>query len=350
MVNEITKLLDAKLCLDTDNKDLQSGFENLISMSLASGTWAKYNSGWRSLLSFEDYLGKKLSWPIDIVNVRSYVVWCITVKKLASSTVKTYLSALAIAHTLKGYSVQCFSSDKIVSMLLTGADNAKNLYTPTSSVRRAMTLSTLKIIGHKIAKSQYSVFDKQMLWCVCTTAFFTSVRLGEILSAKVNSLDIHSTLLWKHVKFLSDCEILLYVPSTKTSRCKGEFIDMFSFHQKEVCPISSMKRLLNLASLIQSFSLENPVFMFESGKMLTTAKLNEILKNLLSDIFVPGENAITCHSFRQAIPSVLNSHPSIFTQSEIKCWGRWVSDSYLVYLKLQRDRRRTLFQKIANVL
>jgi hypothetical protein len=47
-----------------------------------------------------------------------------------------------------------------------------------------MTLSTLKIIGHKIAKSQYNVLDKQMLWCVCTTAFFYFCQIRQNMYCK----------------------------------------------------------------------------------------------------------------------------------------------------------------------
>jgi hypothetical protein len=149
---------------------------------------------------------------------------------------------------------------------------------------------------------------------------------------------------------MNDNEILLYIPATKTSHNKGEFIDLFPFENNPVCPVSALKRLLNLALSKKLFDMNKPVFMFENGKCLTVQKLNCILKELLKDIFIPGENSISCHSFRQGIPSVLNSHPKIFSHSEIKCWGRWISSSYFVYLKLQRDSRKLLFKKITEVL
>ena len=44
-----------------------------------------------------------------------------------------------------------------------------------------MTLELLKILGHEIAKTDWPENSKQVLWCACTTAFFGSFRLGEIL-------------------------------------------------------------------------------------------------------------------------------------------------------------------------
>jgi hypothetical protein len=325
-------------------------FEKLIKLSLANATWSKYNSGWKAFKDFESQNNFVCGWPISIEKIRSFTIWCIAEKKIASTTVKSYLSALNIAHALKGHDCKSFCSDKIIQLLLAGAENVKNTAAPAVSSRRAMTLSALKLIGHYVAKSQYSMFDKQVIWCICTTSFFTSVRIGEILSTKTLSFDPNSTLVWKNVKFMKDNEVLLFVPSTKTSKNRGEFIDMFPFENSSVCPVSSIKKLLNLALSKNLFDMEKPVFMFENGKCLTTQKLNCILKDLLKDIFTPGENSISCHSFRQGIPSVLNSHPKIFSHSEIKCWGRWISSSYFVYLKLQRDSRKLLFNKITQVL
>jgi hypothetical protein len=96
--------------------------------------------------------------------------------------------------------------------------------------------------------------------------------------------------------------------------------------------------------------MQKPVFMFSSGKCLTTRQLNQVLKDMLSDIYEPGLNQISCHSFRSALPTFLNTKPNLFTKVEIQQQGRWKSDSYKLYLKLHRDSRRDLFNKIASAL
>jgi hypothetical protein len=170
--------------------------------------------------------------------------------------------------------------------------------------------------------------------------------MGEILSANVSNFDCNSTLLWKHLKFFNNDEILLYIPSTKSSKCKGEFLEVFPFPDTSCCPEKTLKKLMSLHLRQGIFDLEKPVFTFSSGQHLTPSKLNTVLKDLLCDIYVPGVNAISCHSFRSALPSLLHSHPNIFSSHEIQTWGRWQGISYLVYLKLHQKTEGALSQKL----
>jgi hypothetical protein len=100
----------------------------------------------------------------------------------------------------------------------------------------------------------------------------------------------------------------------------------------------------------KTFDLDLPVFAFNRSSFLTTQKLNGILGQLLKEFYEPGVSSITCHSFRQGIPTLINSKPEVFSKEDAQTFGRWASDSYLLYLKQHRSRRRCLFNKIANVL
>jgi hypothetical protein len=353
MVNEITVLLNSKLCLGAAGQikpELQDNFVKLINMSLSASTWSKHNSGVKNLALFEQFINCKCIWPLDIQILRSFTVWCITVKKISSATTKAYLYSLSLAHKLQGMECVDYLKDKILNLILTGAENVKDIYNPKDYTRRAMNYSTLLLIGHKLALSEFNEYDKQVIWSACSIAFFTSVRLGEILSSKVFSFDPKTTLLWQNVKFMSKNEILMYVPSTKTKRCKGDFVDIFPLGKNNGCPVKALKKLLELSLIRKKFDNEQPVFKLDNGKLLTTNKLNQILKMLLFDIFEPGKNTISCHSFRCALPTILNEHPKIFSQEEIKSWGRWIGTSYLLYLRLHRQKRRELFKKIENFL
>ena len=56
-----------------------------------------------------------------------------------------------------------------------------------------MSLPLLKLLSHELAKSDWTVDKKATVWAACTTAFFGSFRLGEILSKKI---DTHQANLW----------------------------------------------------------------------------------------------------------------------------------------------------------
>jgi integrase len=342
---------DAKLCLGSDGaeSELSDNLEKLISLALADSTWKKYCTGWRAFIDFQNYSSEIFTWPLSIETMRKFTVWCLTVRKVSSGTVKSYFTSINLAHSFKNLKCTNFSEDKIINLALAGAKNLCDIEGIKKNVRRSMNIPTLLIISHRIATSDWDILSKQLFWAVCTLAFYTSVRLGEILSKCVDSFDKKSTLCWNNVKFLDRNEVLLFIPSTKTSKCKGEFLDVFPTSDS-TCPVNALRRLMAIQLEKNVFDMNKPVFIFSSGKCLTTRQLNQVLKDMLSDLYEPGLNQISCHSFRSALPTFLNTKPNLFTKVEIQQQGRWKSDSYQLYLKLHRDSRRELFNKIRTAL
>ena len=72
-----------------------------------------------------------------------------------------------------------------------------------------MSLPLLKLIGHELAKSDWAVDKKATVWAACTTAFFGSFRLGEILSKSKNMIPAE-TLLWSNMSF-RDNSVIIYI-------------------------------------------------------------------------------------------------------------------------------------------
>jgi len=191
-----------------------------------------------------------------------------------------------------------------------------------------MTLPLLKIVGHQIAKLNWSACSKLILWGACTLAFFGSLRLGEILAPTENCYNPLETLLWSDLKFRSDGSILLHVKIDKSKNKNGSYVDIFSFDVKGCCPVKTLTSLQKLCE-----NSNDPVFVFKNGKLLT-----------------PKIMQISGHSFRAGIPSALASDPKAAKDSDIKAWGRWSSDSYLLYTRLKLNQKKILFEKIVAVL
>jgi len=93
-----------------------------------------------------------------------------------------------------------------------------------------------------------------------------------------------------------------------------------------------------------------PVFRFPSGAFLTTAHLNKVLATLLQNECTPGRDSISCHSFRAGIPSTVSMFPELASSDLIKGWGRWKSECYTLYTRLQLPQRANIFSKIAVAL
>jgi hypothetical protein len=337
--------------LDESEKDsvLAENLKKLISMSLANSTWKKYNTGFHALLDFEKYENKHLAWPLSIETWRKFTVWCVTIRKISSSTVKSYFTSIILGHSLQNLQCQNPFDDKIISMTLNGAKNVTDLFSPKKNVRRVMTYSTLLILSHKIANSNWDKLSKQVFWTACTLAFYASLRLGEVCSAYCDRFDVNTTLVWKNVKFLNLNEVLLFLPYTKTGKCAGDFVDVFPTNDI-TCPTMALRKLLSVQIEMKVFDMQKPVFMFSSGKLLTVRHFNQVVKDLLQDLYVPGENQITAHSFRAGLPAFLNSMPDIFSKQDIQQQGRWSGDSYKLYLRLHRNNRRVLFNKVNSVI
>ena len=79
--------------------------------------------------------------------------------------------------------------------------------------------------------------------------------------------------------------------------------------------------------------------------LITLSECSELLAALLTDICSPGVNTITWHSFRAGIPSILSLFPDLVSEDDIKVWGRWWSDAYRHYCRLQLGQKRAIFEK-----
>jgi hypothetical protein len=213
-----------------------------------------------------------------------------------------------------------------------------------------VTFPLLLTLGTRIAQAPWDPVYKQVVWAACTTAFFSSARLGELLASQEKQHDPSSDLTWADVKSTGPNSILLRFKSPKSGEAEGEFVDLFSFPGYNCCPVLALRNLWVKQHSVHQAVQSLPVFRLPSGTNLTTSRFNTLLAQLLSDICSPGTNSISCHSFRPGIPSTLSLFPDLATSDHIKGWGRWKSDCYTLYTRLQLGQREQIFAKIAAAL
>jgi len=319
-----------------------------MNVSLAKSTWQKYSSALNAFACFEADSRKVSSWPLPIHVCRSFVIWCYRVRKLASSTIKSYLSGLKCVHNLKGFACDYITEDFVINRLVKGCERvAMNI--PSRNTRRVVTFPLLTNIGTRIAKSDWDPLTKQVFWAASTTAFFGSLRLGEILASSETNHSALSDLTWADVKASSNVSILLRIKQPKSGE-KAEFVDLFRFDGYNCCPVLALQNLRKKQLAAGVYDPDLPVFRFGDNTNLTMSRFNESLRLLLSDICVQGESSITCHSFRAGIPSTLSLFPDLASSDLIKGWGRWASDCYLRYTRLKLPQKTNIFEKISWAL
>jgi hypothetical protein len=332
-----------KLCGKIIGNEWDSVQKDLLAASLAKSTWSTHSSAMNCYETFMRTTDRTLEWPAQLDDICNFVSWALTVKLLKAHTVRTYVSSLNTVHKLKKLESHC--NDYVVQALIKGAENLELYNLKSHSARKVMTLPLLKVLGHQIAVSDWSSDSKITVWCACVVAFFGSFRFGEILSNSEFSYNPAELLMWQDIKFRKDGSVLIHVKVDKCKTVGGSFVDLFPFEGHGCCPIASLNSLKK-----EKFVVNKPVFMFANGKLLSQRILNSLIRQLLVPIFGKTALHLSGHSFRAGIASALASDPNIAMDKDIKCWGRWSSDSYLLYTRLKIQQKRALFEKIRLVL
>ena len=278
---------------------LATGAATLLHASLARGTWQKYSSAWAAFDAYQAYTKTEFKWPLSQEAVRGFV----------TPPVKY-------------------------------------------NTRRVMTVALLQHLGHRLAESGWEREAVQTVWSAALVAFFGTARMGEILSNSETWVDKTSSFTWSCVKYREERNsLLLQIKLAKMRSPEGEYIDLFPFRKiPGLCPVAALKRQLELQRTMGRGRPEDPVFIYPSGNFVTTGAYNKALRVLLEDVVDFERDSISCHSFRAGLPSLIAQHPELFTEEDIKKWGRWDGASYNKYTRLTDVPKEKLFDKMKDVI
>jgi len=305
-------------------------------------SWNRHHAALNSWKLYAQHSGKLYTWPFKIDMLRSYVSWALNVKQLQPDTVRVYISDLKLSHQLRSTDTSAFD-DFFIKKMLKGADHLRMYELIKNKSKLVMTFQMLKILGHKISKSDWTEEKKRLFWTASCLAYFGSFRMGEILSTdKKGSFE---NLKWSDVKFRKDNSVLINIRFPKVIKnANGDFADIFPIENESFCPVKNLKALAKFKEKIGSKN--DHVFSFSNGACITTKDFTAELKKLLEPVFGIAVANLSGHSFRAGIPAALCNRPDIANEDDVKSWGRWSSESYKVYTKLKLTARKMIFDKI----
>ncbi len=196
----VTRLIDAK----TEDDIFQAyGKSDFIEAAYARSSWNKIMSARNCFVKFESATGKNFSSLLEQHVIKEFIEWAIFRNEMSAGTVEAYLHCIKIIHRLKN-SDGSASSSKIIKLLLREAEFLEFYKPPKSLERRVMTLPLLRLIGHEVAKCDWSKHSKMVVWASPCVGFFGSFRFGEILSKHEDKFNPHETLLGRDIIFLND--------------------------------------------------------------------------------------------------------------------------------------------------
>jgi hypothetical protein len=95
---------------------------------------------------------------------------------------------------------------------------------------------------------------------------------------------------------------------------------------------------------------KSPVFTFSDGTLVTNQRLNAVIRFFLGKRIGSRTQSYSCQSFRGSLPSALASKPNMENDGMIKKWGRWKSDAFKRYTRLDHIAKRATFENFVNGL
>ena len=317
-------------------------YADAISTSLATSTWSTYKTAMNMYFRYKNASRDQNKYlPISKEDLLRFTVFMFKVRRVAPSTIKQYLTALKCLHAMTDTSMENFESTTLRYVLL-GYENQYKTMVQESQDRRAFTYPLLKLFAETLSRANLPPINAQNFLACATIGFFSSCRMGDLIRDNLGT-NTDRILTWEKVQFKNDKEIIIYLAHPKhAKRQNGVICDVFSFPIPLYCPIANLKLLARMQRSLGRTDPKSPCFTLDNGELLTMSKMNSMLKKMLNNFIDPKYGAISCHSFRSAIPSIMSAHPTVFSEEEITLQGDWHSESYRHYTRhMGIGRKRT---------
>lgn len=325
---------------------------SIANHSLAKKTWSAYQTAGNLLIKCQTETNSSMALPLDDEKVLTYVAWLLS-RGLQSRTISTYLAGLRQVHLAKGILIPVLRPE-IVKQLLTGANNLERIKSRLGLkiTRLPVTITLMKLLKIEIKDSQDSKETKRLLWAVATILFNGAFRIHELLSRTERQFDPCFTLLSSDIKIrtmrvnnTTTKAIQIRVKSPKTDRIGADtLVDVYESNGP-ICPVKALEKWLSVA---RSRNKNSPFFCDETGKPLTGARFNTILRLHFSKYINYKVGKITSHSFRAGIASLLGTLG--YSDEDIQAVGRWSSRAFQDYIKLPRTHRVAMAKQIGNLV
>jgi integrase len=329
-------------------REEQIQFKTLSSMGLTKKTWSSYSTAERMLAKCCKEKGLKFEYPVPNTTITKFVLWLACERKLSNGTISTYLAGIRQAQIGKGIAVPDVRSESI-KLLLKGKANIdkKGKAENRDQRRQPITIDILKLIKARINELEYPLIDRRMLWTVTSILFFGAMRGNEILCKEVARFDPDFTLCTEDIRTVSDSEnkkkLQIKVKAPKENK-KGEAIIVDIFPTTvDLCPVNAFTKWKAMGPV---WEWGKPAFRWSTGKPLTPAQLNNMLKDRLQGYVQGADKWFTSHSFRSGAASMMAVLG--YNDEDIKAIGRWSSNAFETYIRLPRTKRMVMARKFAE--
>ena len=180
-----------------------------------------------------------------------------------------------------------------------------------------------------------------MLWSACTLAFFGFLQSSEYVVPSTKTYDKAVTLSPKDIVMRKNT-IQVTIKASKTDPFRVGMSIFITATGYPICPLQALEKYLYYCKC-----RKGPLFQFSNGHYLTRQALASIVKKGLASYGI-SPSAYSTHSFH--IGAASTAAAAGIPDSLIKSLGRWRSDCYQRYLRIDHKRLCKIPSQLAAVI
>lgn len=302
--------------------DLEAEIKRLTLNSIAPNTKNSYSSSLRIFEQFRLLYELNLIWPPPVSHICSFIAH-LSLKGLAHATISSYISGIGFKCKLVGAPDN--SQNFLVRKLLEGIKRSKH----SKDCRLPITKNILKKLINATSLVCSSKFETILFSSAFSLAYHGFLRVGEFTA---NSNGKNQTIRIEHFKFKTNHKsgvdyIELKIPFSKTDQSGKGVLITLEPAKNSICPVLWLKKYLSIRPIVSG-----QLFMHLNGSPLTRFQFCSILNKCLEIAGLP-KSRYKSHSFR--IGAASDSFSYGHSESEIKKQGRWSSNAFQNYIRLQ---------------
>ena len=180
-------------------------------------------------------------------------------------------------------------------------------------------------------------------------AWWGSFRIGELLPKHKNEFNTDNVFLASDLTF-SESSVSCWIRRPKVPKSPfGDTVEVWEVpNRPDLDPILALKCYLNYRKIQFGDAKALPLFLHEDGSILSKTEFNKDLSELLAIYpeLKTNHDKWSGHSFRSGISTLISTLG--YADEDIKSWGRWASDAFMVYVKNQAHRRNVRMRMIST--
>lgn len=237
--------------------------------------------------------------------------------KLAPSTIKTYISAIAFQQKINNFPDTTKSF--IIQKLLIGLSR-KN---PSLDIRRPITLPLLHAIIQALPHTCHSTYESILFTSAYLLAYFGFLRVGDLTVTMGTS---PSRILQANAVSITSQTIRLFLQFSKADQAGTGTTIVIPMDHESLILKQALTKFLSVRPPV-----EGPLLCHFDNKPLTSYQFSTILTKTLQHLKIPHA-AFKSHSFR--IGAATAAFIKCIPEHQIQSKGRWKSMCYKKYIRL----------------